>query len=289
MTPRSLAGKRAIITGASRGFGAELAKVFLGEGASLLLCAREEPRLRAVAEELRSLASRDQSVLAVPADVSSEQDVRHLMDVAEREWQGLDILVNNAGVHGPIGAFHLADPDAWWRAVEINLRGAARLCQLAIPLFLRQRRGRIIQLSGGGATGPRPNISAYAASNTAVVRLVETLAEEYRNQGICINAIAPGTMNTRLLDEVIAAGPGLAGESGHRDALSQKAKGGVSMRQAAALAVLLAADASAGITGRLFSACWDPWERMVEFKDKLMETDVYTLRRIVPEDRKLQL
>ncbi len=286
---KTLQGKRALITGASRGFGAEMARVFLEAGANVVICARDERALAAVAQELKSKAAPDQAVLAVRADVAVEEDVRHLMAEVDREWGGLDILVNNAGVQGPMGKLHLVDMDEWWQAVQINLRGAVLMCKHAIPLFLRQGRGRIIQLSGGGATGPRPFISAYAASKAALVRLVETVAEEYREQGICINAIAPGAMNTKMLEEVLAAGPEKVGEACYRGAVAQKEKGGVPMRRAADLAVFLATDGAVGITGRLISAVWDPWEKLAEAQDRLMKTDVYTLRRIVPEDRGLQL
>ncbi|HEX5000045.1 MAG TPA: SDR family oxidoreductase, partial [Terriglobia bacterium] len=145
--------------------------------------------------------------------------------------------------------------------------------------------GKIIQLSGGGATNPLPRISAYAASKAAVVRLAETLAEELRDSHVDVNAIAPGALNTRLLDEVLEAGPAKVGARFYERSLQQKREGGAPLYRGADLAVFLASAASDGITGKLLSAVWDPWERLAEHADELRSTDIYTLRRIVPKDR----
>ena len=99
-----------------------------------------------------------------------------------------------------------------------------------------QRYGKIVQLSGGGATNPLPRISAYAASKAAIVRFAETLAEEVREDGIDVNAIAPGALNTRLLDEVLAAGPNASGAAFFDRALKQKEEGGAPLDRGADLA-----------------------------------------------------
>src|ERR1700694_1502015 len=117
----------------------------------------------------------------------------------------------------------------------------------------------MIHLLCGGATNPLPNISAYAAAKAAVVRLTETLAEELREDHVDVNAIAPGALNTRLLDEVLAAGPEKVGRSFFDRSLKQREEGGVPLEKGAALAVFLASAASDGITGRLLSATWDDW------------------------------
>jgi 3-oxoacyl-[acyl-carrier protein] reductase len=120
------------------------------------------------------------------------------------------------------------------------------------------------------------------------VRFAETLAEEVRADQIDVNAIAPGALNTRLLDEVLAAGPDKVGQSFYERALRQKEQGGAPLERGAALAVFLGSAASDGITGKLISAIWDPWEDFGQHLDDLKKTDIYTLRRIVPKDRGLQ-
>jgi NAD(P)-dependent dehydrogenase (short-subunit alcohol dehydrogenase family) len=152
--------------------------------------------------------------------------------------------------------------------------------------FARRGYGKIVQLSGGGATNALPGLSAYAASKAAVVRFAETLAEELREHHVDVNAVAPGALNTRMLDEVLAAGPERVGQAFHERALEQQRSGGVPLERGAALAVWLASAASDGVTAKLLSAVWDPWAELPKHLDDLA-SDVYTLRRIVPSDRDL--
>ena len=151
-----------------------------------------------------------------------------------------------------------------------------------LPVFKQQGRGKIINLSGGGATGPRPRAGAYAASKAALVRLTETVAEETRGTGVDVNAMAPGALNTRLLEEMLAAGPEALGEREHQRAVEQKAKGGSRPEDATDLCVFLSSSESNGITGKLLSAVWDPWRTVASHRAELTTSDIYTLRRIVP-------
>ena len=121
-------------------------------------------------------------------------------------------------------------------------------CRAVIPALCRRGYGKIVNLSGGGATKPLAGMSAYAASKAAVVRLTETLADDLRGDGVDVNAIAPGALNTRMLDEVLAAGPEKVGEAYYEGALKQRDSGGASLEKAAALVVFLASAASDGIT-----------------------------------------
>jgi NAD(P)-dependent dehydrogenase (short-subunit alcohol dehydrogenase family) len=280
-----LENRCAIITGASVGLGFEIAKKYLEAGASLMICARSETLLAKAALALRTLAGSGQSVLALPADVSKLKDVTALVDGALREFGRLDVLVNNAGVAGPSGAIENIDWEEWLRAIEINLLGSVLLSRAILPHFKKAARGKIIQLSGGGATNPLPGLSAYASSKAAVIRFVETLAEETRLHHIDVNAIAPGALNTRMLDEFLAAGPERIGSAFYERALQQKKDGGTPLCKGAHLAVFLGSSLSDGITGKLISAVWDPWESLPAHLDDLNGTDIYTLRRIVPKDR----
>ncbi len=280
-----LAKRCAIITGASQGLGFEIAKQYLEAGASLMICARNEAPLETSSLELKKLAGNGQSVIALRADVSKPQDVEMLIDRALAEFGRLDILVSNAGVLGPSGAIESTDWDAWVHALEINLLGPVLLSRAVLPHFKKANYGKIIQLSGGGATNPLPNLSAYAVSKAAVVRFVETLAEETRANHIDVNAIAPGSLNTRLLDELIAAGPGKLGAAFHEQMLRQRKEGGVPLHNGAELAVFFGCPLSDGISGKLISAVWDPWAALPKHLKELHGTDIYTLRRIVPKDR----
>lgn len=280
-----LLGRKAIITGASQGFGLAVAEAFLAEGADLMLGARSGARLMEEAARLRGLAVGDQDVHARVLDVADAASCEAFMADAGRRWGRLDILVNNAGVYGPKGAIEAVDWQAWVDAIQTNLMGTVMMCRLGLPWLRRSPAGRVINLSGGGATAPMPRLSAYAASKAAVVRFTETLAEELRGGAITVNAVAPGALNTRLLDEVLEAGPEAVGEAFHRRAVEQKAQGGTPLDTGAALCAHLAGDAGAGITGKLVSAVWDPWRDFGALKDRFAGNDIYTLRRIVPKDR----
>lgn len=148
----------------------------------------------------------------------------------------------------------------------------------------KHRRGKIVNLSGGGSAYPRPRFSSYAASKAAVVRLTETLAQEVKEFNIDINAIAPGAVNTRLLNEVVAAG-GAAGKIERSKAIKQKKEGGTSLTIVAEFALFMASSKTDGLTGRLISLLWDKWRDIPQQLDKIMSSDIYTLRRIIPEDR----
>ena len=211
-------------------------------------------------------------------------EVESLVSAATERFPELSILVNNAGVYGPKGSIWDVDWREWVQAIEINLFGSVLVARGLVTQLRRVGHGKIIQLSGGGATSPLAGLSAYAASKAAIVRFIETLALELREHHVDVNAIAPGALNTRLLDEVIAAGPDKVGKAFHERALEQKRSGGTPLGRGAELAVWLASPDSDGITGKLLSAVWDPWRDLAAHRTDL-DSDVYTLRRIVPSDR----
>ena len=183
-----------------------------------------------------------------------------------------------------MGATESVSLEEWRRAMDINLYGVLLPSRALIPHFKKAGRGKIIVLSGGGATNPLPNISAYAASKAAVIRLMETLAEELKSFHVDVNAIAPGALKTRFVEQVLAAGADKVGTAFFEKNKKWSEDGAVPLELGASVAVYLACAESDGITGKLISAQWDPWEKLHEFKGDL-EGDIYTLRRIVPKDR----
>jgi len=280
-----LSGLNAIITGANRGFGFEVAKKFVEEGASIVICGRDADHVNRAVDTLQKLSSSQQTVIGLPIDVSKEDDVKKLIDTALNKLGRIDIVVNNAGVYGPKGLIEDVDSGEWISAININLFSVFFMCKWILPHMKGNNAGKIINLSGGGATAPLPRISAYATSKAAVVRLTETLAEECKEYAIEINAIAPGALNTRLLDEVLEAGPDRVGSAFYEKALKQKSDGGTPLDLGASLCVYLASSESDGITGKLISAPWDPWQNLADYREDLKNSDIYTLRRIVEKDR----
>jgi NAD(P)-dependent dehydrogenase (short-subunit alcohol dehydrogenase family) len=277
----ALQGRTALITGGARGLGLEIARAYLREGARIVICSRSVAALAGAQEELDGLGE----VHAHAADVSAPEAAQEVVTFAAETLGGLDVLVNNAGVYGPKGAIDEIVWAQWVRAIEINLMGSVLPARFALGHLRQSERGKVVQLSGGGATSPLPMLSAYAASKAAVVRFAETLAHEVAGDGIDVNAIAPGALNTNMLDEVLAAGPEAVGEAFYAKAIEQRDSGGTPLTRGADLAVYLGSRRSDGITGRLLSAVWDPWEELEQHAATLQESDIYTLRRIVPAER----
>ena len=283
-----LSGKIAIITGANQGLGLEIAKKFILSGAELMICARDKKKLENAKNQLISLASTKQKIISRVADISVKEDVKLVISDTINQLGGCHVLVNNAGIYGPKNNIELTKWEDWIKTIEINLYGSILMCRELIKNFKKQGYGKIIQLSGGGATNPLPNLSAYAVSKAAIVRFIETIAEELRGTGIDVNSIAPGALNTRMLDEILEAGPSKVGRSFYERSLKQKKDGGVSLEKGADLAVFLASKKSDGITAKLISAIWDNWEQWPSHIKELNNTDAYTLRRITGKERNIK-
>jgi NAD(P)-dependent dehydrogenase (short-subunit alcohol dehydrogenase family) len=281
-----LLNKNAVISGASKGLGAAIAQAYVEAGASVVICARNKIKLLEKQTELQAIAPVNSKVIAIPTDVASPEQVEFLIKTAVKELGNIDILVANAGIYGPKGPLEALDWQAWSDAIDINLKGTVLQCRAVIPLFKKQKHGKIIIISGGGATKPMPNFSAYAASKAAVVRFSETLANELQPFNIDVMAISPGALNTGFLDEVLHAGPKNVGNNFYKASLEQAKTGGSPPELAADLSVYLASEVAKGITGKLISAVWDSWKNLHEYYPEIAMTDIYTLRRIKPENRK---
>jgi NAD(P)-dependent dehydrogenase (short-subunit alcohol dehydrogenase family) len=283
----SLENKNAIITGASQGFGLEMARCFIKSGvASLAICARNKSMLDSASAELMQLASPQQKILSMPVDLADFEQVSRFCKKIIDEFNQIHVLVNNAGVYGPKGPTESINWHEWQNALAVNLNGSVLMCMNLLPYFKKNRCGKIIQISGGGATNPMPYLTAYAVAKTAIVRFIESLADELKEFNVDANCIAPGLLNTRLLDEVLNAGSEMVGKDFHNRMAQLKLIGNTTpLSLGAALAVFLASDASNGITGRLISAKWDNWQEWPKHLDKLRDSDLYTLRRITGRDR----
>jgi len=281
-----LAGHNAIITGASRGLGREIARALWRQGASLLLVARSGDTLTALQRELaaqKSASAQSAHILAV--DLAAEQAAPRIAQEARSLWRDLHILVNNAGIQGPIGKTWENDWAEWTATIQVNLLAPVALCRACVPWMLERDGGAIVNLSGGGAASPRPRFSAYAAAKAALVRFSETLAQELSGTPLRVNCVAPGAMGTDMLQALLRAGPQACGAKEYAQAQKALQNSDTTLARAAALCLFLASPAGAGITGKLISAVWDPWEKLPERLDELEDSDIYTLRRVVPADR----
>lgn len=277
-----LKNKKAVITGGSGGIGRSIAELFLKEGAEVILVARGENELKETEKELQSLSS---AVWTCVADVSKPESVNKIIDTVNTVWNGdIGVVVNAAGIYGPKGFLEELSEDEWLKTIYINLFGTMLVSRAVLSLMKKKREGVIINFSGGGE-GAFPRFTAYAASKGGVVRFTESLAEEVRPWGIRVNSIAPGAVNTGLVEEVLKAGPEKVGQEFYENSLKQKRDGGVSSQKAAQLCVFLASDKSNGLTGRTLSAVWDNWQEIPTRLPQILESDIYTFRRIKPLDR----
>lgn len=283
----TLSGRAAVVTGAGRGIGRAVAESLARGGVAVVAVSRTRSELEQVVHGIEESGGQATLCVGDVADAAAAgAAVRRCVD----EFGRIDVLVNAAAVHGPIGRAWELDVAAWTRAAAVNLFGTFHCCHAAIPAMLDAGAGRIINFSGGGATSPLPRFTAYAASKAAVVRLTETLAEELKGHGVTVNAIAPGVVDTRLQDNVLAAGDRAGPVYERIRRMRASGEGGVPAALAAALAVFLASDSAGTLTGKLISAPHDGWaswdaERIAELMERpwltLRRLDDYTLRPLL--------
>lgn len=282
MPEKILENKVAIITGGGRGIGKAIARSFAREGASVLLMSRTQSELEEAAQDIRKQFPVRVEIFS--GDVAREEDVRRMAEYAASRLGNIDILVHAAGIIQPIALVEAGDSQAWEHAVRVNLFGTRYAIKAVMPYMKKARQGAIVVFSGGGET-PMPGFSAYASSKAAVVKFAETVAEEVGSFGITVNSIAPGPINTRMFDDILRA---------DRDAMTpgqwdgfreRKEQGGASVEKVCELALFLSSDAGRTITGKLLSAQWDSVEALLSHAKELSGSDIYTMRRIKPEDR----
>jgi NAD(P)-dependent dehydrogenase (short-subunit alcohol dehydrogenase family) len=265
---------RIVLTGSSSGIGRALTERLLAHGHLVWGMARSD--------QSDFVARNPDAFFATRCDVADWSQVAAASRTILAAWPEVDGLVTCAGVQGALGRTAMIDPAHWSATVRTNLDGTFNAVRVFYEALCRSpRRAKIICFSGGGATKARPNFSAYGVAKTAVVRLVETIAVEECASPLDINAIAPGAINTRLTEEVIALGPAVVGAAEYQAALRQKETGGASLARALDLVEWLLSPASDGISGRLISAHWDDWTALARHKEELATSDLYTLRRII--------
>jgi NAD(P)-dependent dehydrogenase (short-subunit alcohol dehydrogenase family) len=193
---KTLDGKVAIITGASSGIGHSSAKLFAAEGADLVLVARRQAELDALAAEIGAHGG-ECAVLA--GDVREEATARDAVALALRAFGGLDVAFNNAGSLGEMGAVTEISPDGWREAIDVNLTSAFFAARHQIPAMLARGGGSLIFTSTFvGHTAGFPDMSAYAASKAGVIGLARNLAAEYGAKGLRVNALLPGAVDTPM-------------------------------------------------------------------------------------------
>ena len=268
---RTLKDQGVLITGAGRGVGKRLALGFAQAGARVGLVSRSQAELDATKLEIEHAGG---AALRIRADVRDFEQLCAAVDRMRVVFGGVQVLIAAAAVQGPIGPFIEGKPKQWWEVLEINVLGVMNACRAVLPQMIERRSGKIIALSGPGAADPRPNFAPFAASKAAVVRLVETLAEEVREHNVQVNAIGPGGTYTNMTDEVIQAGL-KAGLKDLEEAEQVRLTGGASAEKQIQLALFLATERSNHVSGKLIHVS-DDWKKLEQGN---VNPAAYTLRR----------
>ena len=271
---KRLEGKVAVITGGGRGIGQAIARAYAAEGASLMLAARTDSELQQTAHEIREAHGGE--VRTAIADVRVREQVENAVAQAEDHFGRIDVMVNNAGNTGQIGPLWELDPERWANVISVHVLGTYYGCRAVIPGMLERGAGRIVNMAGVGG----PNDTSYDAAKTAIINITENLSVELAGTGITVNAISPGSIHTRMWEEVrdmaLEAGDMALYEKG----VQVTSGGGASIERAAQLAVLLGSDECSGLSGRLIRAALDTFEDIPRRVDEIMSSDALLLRRV---------
>ena len=195
-----MTGKTVLITGASRGIGADAARMFAAAGANVALLARSEEAIADLAGEIGSQA------LAIPCDVSRYWEMQAAVDATSKTFGGLDVLINNAGVIEPISHLSTADPDTWSHVIDINLKGVFNGMRAAMPVMEAAGGGTILTISSGAAHGPVEAWSHYCASKAGAAMLTRCADKEAADKGLRVMGLSPGTVATQMQREIKASG-----------------------------------------------------------------------------------
>ncbi|GAC1629568.1 MAG: glucose 1-dehydrogenase [Chloroflexota bacterium] len=267
-TMHELHNRVALVTGAGRGVGQAIAMALSRHGAAVAVSARSQNQIAATANAIEQAGGR---ALAVPADVTNERDVAHLVEQTEKHLGPIDLLVSNAGVAGVFGPIWEVDAAAWWRTIEVNLEGVFLCAREVLRGMVERRRGRIINVASGLGTFATPYGSAYGTSKAAVLHLTNSLAAETAEFGISVFAISPGRVHTQMADEIER-------DEARRKWLPEPSSQPWSPpERAAGLVVFLAGGHADRLSGRYIHVSTD-LTAMMDRAEEIERDDLYTLR-----------
>ena len=282
-----LKDKVAIITGGSRGIGKAIAERFAEEGCNLMLVSRTKLELEKIVKSINKQFS--VKVCSYQTDIGIENEVASMVQQTTTEFGKIDILINNAAIIGPMGEISKINGQKFLNTLKNNIGGTVFCTKAVIPYMKSQKQGCVINLSGGGGLYPLPYFDAYSASKAAIVRLTENFALELEEFDINVTAISPGAVNTKMFNEQLEADKNSIGDKNWKDLQTRLASGGDPIDKAPELALFIASQNRKELNGRVISAIWDNWEKISNQREKIIDTDIFQMRRIVPKDREIEL
>jgi dehydrogenase/reductase SDR family member 4 len=238
---KALENRVAIITGASRGIGRDIALAYAKAGADLVLASRKAEPLEAVAAEVRALGRK---AIAVPGHMGKEEDINKVVEAALKEYEKIDILVNNAATNPIFGQTMDASPDAFDKIFDLNVKGYFMMCKAVGKHMLSRKQGSIINIASTAGLRPMWGLGVYSCSKAAVIMLGRVLSSEWGARGVRINTIAPGLVKTQFSKALWSNDMIL------KEALKTSPMGRIAEpEEIAGIAVFLASDASSYMTG----------------------------------------
>jgi NAD(P)-dependent dehydrogenase (short-subunit alcohol dehydrogenase family) len=259
----------ALVTGGGRGVGRVVAEALAAEGFAVCVVARTAAEVEETAEAISSSGGR---AIALTADATDREAVERAFDEAQERLGEIDVLVNNAGRAHAIGPAWEADPEDWWRDVEVNLRSAFLCARAVLPGMLQRGAGRILNVSSYVALRPTPYISAYAAAKAAVLSFTEALAAAVEDSGVRVFAMTPGLFRSELMRHLMES------EAGQRWLPDVgRSSRWVEPERVARLTVFLATGAGDDFHGRFLHAL-DDLDELVARSEEIRREDLFTPR-----------
>jgi NAD(P)-dependent dehydrogenase (short-subunit alcohol dehydrogenase family) len=276
-----LAGEVAIVTGAGRGIGREIAMTHGGEGASVGLLARSEVELGTVAAEI---ARRGGIGRSWPVDILDLSAVEKVIAAVEAELGPVTVVINNAAALAAIGPIWDVDPVAWWCDLEVTVCGSFNICRAVLPGMIARGRGRIINMAGGGSAGSVPYASGYATGKAGILRFTESVSDSLAATGVLMFAMDPGLVKTAMTEYRLTSN---AGQTYLPYVASWFEKGiNVPPALAARLSVEIATGRFDKLAGRMLMAARGDFDLSPMVIDEIVASDHRTLRvNGMPEER----
>ena len=262
----------AVVTGAGRGIGREIAATFAGKGAYVALVSRTVSQLEDTASQIAAAGGKS---FVAAADVTDEPAVDAAIHEIESELGPVNILVNNAGSFRAAGLVAETDPGTWWQDMKTNLFGVFLCCRAVVGGMMERRKGRIINLIGGGTASPFPYGSAYGSSKAGVMRFTESLAREVQEYGIAVFALSPGLVRTSMPSGLLETEAGKRWFSRIQTRFDEGKD--TPPAEAARVAAALASGDYDELTGRAFGVR-DDMQEVLARKEQIIRDDLHTLR-----------
>jgi len=267
-----LAGQVALVTGGGRGIGRAVAATLAAAGAAVAVVARSEDQL---AETVAQISRDGGHALALPVDVTDRRAIEQMATEVEQRLGPVDLLVNNAAVFSPPGPVCETDPDVWWHAVEVNLRGPYLCSRAVLPGMIARHNGRIINVSSGAGLRPIAYWTAYTMTKAALLRLSETMALETAEHGVSVFSVDPGTVRTAMSSYTLESAEGQKWSPWFRDIFDEGRD--VPVERPAQLVLSIALGHADALSGR-FIRVSDDMSGMLKRVGDDNSDDLYTLR-----------